>query len=395
MLLQNENKTSWFQTKNVRATNHDTRSLAICAEPYNCLVSGGIDPRFVVYPLNDFSSQTFVRYSCLPPSNVCQLAPKGNLLLFREQQKLNIWKMNHINNIQPKKLFEIKVSGRDHLISASISCNGSYVAYSSINKAQLLALKVDSSEGPFIQKINLNLSPATDMCFSNNEKLLVTVSKSINITYIDSYKTEVMELDSKLGFHLPFSHIAISQNDEYLCIVDSKSQCLIFSITEREYLTSLPNVSGRVCSLKFHPKTNNLFVNTSNKLIYEFDVQQDKFMPWLFDFNKSGLLTKMGFKKDKIYNITFNPENIDQVFIQSKEFFGRLNYGENIPLPENETSPKPKKRKLKDVFKTLRSFSNMMFLEFNSAGELIIVERPMGSILESLPDPMHIKKFGS
>ncbi|XP_002156689.4 U3 small nucleolar RNA-associated protein 4 homolog [Hydra vulgaris] len=395
VLLQNEHKSSWIQTKHVRATQHDTRSLAICAEPYNCLVSGGIDPRFVVHSLNNFSLEKCVFYPCLPQSSVCQLAPNGNLLLFREQQKLNIWKMNHINNndrVMPKKLFEIRANGHDHLICSAISHNGSYVAYSSLEKSQLFMLSVESSEGPSVQKIKLRLCPAIVMCFSNSEKLLITVNKSINITHINSFKTELIELDK--GIDLPFRHIVISKNDEYVCIVDSKSKCLIFSLQERKYITSLPTLSGHVSCLNFHPKTNNLFVCTSDMFLYEFNIQEDMFMPWLFDFNKTKLLTARK-KNEEIQTITFPPKNYNQIILQLRNYIVKINYGTKILFPDDEAASQPKKSRQKGVYKTIRGFKDIMFFEFNSLNELVIVERPFKTILKSLPDPLNIKKFGT
>ena len=107
-LVEIENRAKWIQTKSVRATNYDTRTLAISTSPYNCLISGGVDPRFVVYPLNDFGSQTFVRYSCLPLANVCQLARDANLLAFREQHKVHIWGLKNTgsSNMKQKKLLK-------------------------------------------------------------------------------------------------------------------------------------------------------------------------------------------------------------------------------------------------------------------------------------------------
>ena len=400
-LIIQGNQKKWIMTKTVRATNHDTRTMCVCNTPYNCLISGGIDPRFIVYSMDNFDSQTFTRYSCLPKRDTCQLAHSANLLLFREQHSLHVWLLTSDEDSsiieskaeKPKKLFEIRSDRPDHLICSAICDDGCHIAYSNINRGQLFELNIST---PSVQKCAVNIPPSTHMCFLHGGNFLVTVGnqKNIKIININDGDCNTMQFPDSISTKLPFSFLCQSYDDSNICVVDSISNAFIFSIVHNEYVTSLPKIDGVITSCMFAPNKNNIFFVTSKKYLYEYNIHKGKFELWCFDVNKSEIITSMGNRKDKA-NVVINPQLPKQIFIQEKEIFGKIIYGSTIPSVITGETKKEKRKKCEEIFKTNGHYNSIMFFDFNSSGEIVLVERLMDSILEKLPAPLKIKQFGS
>lgn len=392
-LVQVEQRLKWIQSKGVRATNHDTRTLAV----YNgSLLSGGLDPRFVVYPLENFSSQSFVRYSCLPLPNALQLSHHRNLLCFREQQKLHVWSLKNPEDdaTQRRKLFEICNDSADHLICSAISSNGKYLAYSSTAKCRALELHLDP---PSVKKLShVKMQPSTGMCITPSEEYIVTVGFEavVSLIHLQSGRNTKLKFPDETLVQLPFRYIRVDHDSKYICVVDADSQCYIFSIADKGFVLELPKMNGQVTFCSFQPHTNNVFFATSEKFMYEFDISEKKFKPWLFDVNKSQIITNMGRLKDKINAVVFNPKVENEMFVQTKEVFGKIIYDSLLPASGMQKK-NLKRKKGGKVLKTNGQFSNMMFFDINMAGDLVIVERPMSIVLENLPSTLKIKKFGS
>merc|ERR1712168_104780 len=159
LVKQEDGYPTWMKTRIVRASKHDVRALCICG-PYNCLVSGGIDPRLIVHSLSPFAMHTVTRHSCLPRIDACHLARAANMLCFREQHSLHVWKLTpSATDAPPNKIFEIKSNKSDHLVCSAISSDGRYAAYSNINKGQLFELSNDVA--PVVRKCAVPIPPST------------------------------------------------------------------------------------------------------------------------------------------------------------------------------------------------------------------------------------------
>jgi len=406
-LVPQDEQTKWVITANVRGSKHDTRTLCLCRKPDNNLVSGGIDPRFIVYKMHDFNLPSSNRYSCLPKRNVCQVS--RNLFSFREQHSVHIWRLGAVKDADnpddkqssdPKKLFEIKCDRPAHLVSSAMSEDSSYFAYSSILRGQLFELDVST---PGVKKSAVRIPPSTHMCFLRNSRRLVTVGiqKNIHVINVNDGDCKIIRFPENGYAQLPYTFLSVSNNDNYIVVVDSLSQAFLFSLTENEYITSLPRIDGVVTSCTFHPCKNNIFFMTHEKHIYEYNIEEEKFEQWSLELNKSNIVRcVMGSKKDKA-NLVINPSAPDEIFLQVKEVFGKLVCGTAAPPQlENikntkEKSIQAKRKRAGEIVKTSSEYNSMMFFDFNSAGDIVVVERPMNPILEKLPAPLKIKKFGS
>jgi len=390
----------WVMTKTVRATHHDTRTLCVCSEPYNSLISGGIDPRFIIYPIDNFDSHTFMRYSCLPEKDTCQIAGSANLLSFREQQGLHVWLLSDdAENVidsksqSSRKMFQINSDQDNHLITSAISHDGRYIAHSTILKGRLYELDLSL---PSVQKCAINIPPSTHMCFLQDSEHLVSVGheKSIKITDIHDGDCNTIPFPINVSVKLPYKFLCRSYDDSYICVADSDSNVFVFSLLQKEYVTSLPKIEDIITSCVFAPNKNNIFLVTCKKQLYEYDIQKGKFELWCFNVNKSEIVSSMGNKKDKA-GIVINPKSPNEIFIQEKEVFGKILYGCKIPSVIQGSTKKEKRKKEAEIFKLNGHYNSMMFFDFNASGEIILVERLMESILEKLPAPLKIKKFGS
>lgn len=387
----------WLLTKSVRGTDYDTRTLVYCSQPYPCLLSGGIDPRLVVYPTDSFNSDTFIRYTCLPLTPVCQLASDANILTFKEQHKVHAWLLGNLNNenSKPKKILEIQSKDADHLICSAISTKGKYISYSNINKTTVVKLE-DVNENIQMKKVDIKLPPAMIMQFTKDEENMIFVNSTfyINVCNLENNTISQIKFPKIVTPVLPFTILEISPQDNFVCVVDSHSQVFIFSLINDGYVTKVPQVDSSIVTCRFHPKNENLLLSTSNKEIYDFNISEEKFMGWAKKMNEIKVFRSIGRFKEKIQTINFNPKNKSELFIQAKENFGKIKYGSKIR--DDEKLGSSRKRKLtKELLKVNHDYYNMMFFEFNSNGDIVIVERLTDSILESLPEALKIKKFGT
>lgn len=395
VLTEMGNAWEWLLTKSVRGTDYDTRTLIYCSKPYSCIISGGIDPRLVVYPVDSFNSDSFIRYTCLPSTTVCHLAADANILTFREQHKIHAWCLGFASNenAKPKKIIEIISKDIDHLICSAISSSGKYISYSNIKKANVVELLNNVN----VKKVELKIPPAMLMQFTKDEESLIVVNSdpSVTIYNILDGSTSKIDLPRKVLPSVPFKQLVVSSSDSYICLVDSCSKAFIFSLENKNYVTKVPDINSSIVSCSFHPKSENVFFSTSNKEIFEFNILEEKFVPWALTMNKLKVFRSMGRFKEKIEKITFNPKHKNELFIQEKENFGKIKYGGKVKTKELDQASSKRKRKLtQDLIKVNRNYSNMMFFEFNSIGEIVIVERLTDTILESLPEALKIKKFG-
>ena len=68
---------------------------------------------------------------------------------------------------------------------------------------------------------------------------------------MENYDVCVLRFPDKISVMLPFVCLQISQNDDYVCVVDAVSKCYIFSLMEKKYITSIPDMQGVVTSAYF------------------------------------------------------------------------------------------------------------------------------------------------
>ena len=117
-------------------------------------------------------------------------------------------------------------------------------------------------------------------------------------------------------------------------------------------------------------------------------------MPWCLSVNEAQIISdSIEYLNDPITKVMFNPKKPDELFYHSKEVLGKLKYNTDVSAHKK----KSKKRKHEDnsPLKTLGRFTNIMFMDFNAAGDLVVVERLISDILAKLPPALYVKKFGS
>lgn len=407
LIFDDDGGERWALARDLRPSKHDVRTLCMCGGPFQCLVSGGIDPRFIVYQLNEFDLGGCRWQACLPQKDVCQLAKSSNLLMFREQHAIHVWKLNsgdlsvaalEEDPLLRTKLIEIRSDRPDHLLSAAISSKGNFIAYSNINKGQLFHLNV-KVDPPSLKKSDVKVPPSTHMSFLCNETMLVTVGtqRCINIVDINKSHSSAISFPDDVSVSLPFKHLSVSPCDKLVCVIDGCSKVFIFSLQERKFISSLPHIQGEVIvGATFSPKNNNLFVITLQKQIYEYNLDTGKFEMWCLELNRSQIIPTIGKKKDKErVNIVINPAFPEELFIQETDCFGKIIHSSDIPplITENSGVEDVIRKHGQDIYKMFHKYKSIMFLDFTSMGELVVVELPWDKVLAQLPPPLKRKQF--
>lgn len=408
----------WVCVKNVRATSHDTRCLIYIAgsegskgsgdgsdtEPL--IVSGGVDPRFIVYPVTDFSSQTFLKYSCVPDESPCQLARSESLLAFRDQRNVLIWKL--VADAPPRKLVEVQAKGDQHLLCHDISSCGTFLAFSSVSSCTLFRIAKENEKISIEKMKSVVLPPTAKLAFTKDEKLLVllTLDGRVLIHDLVSSTTEEVSvpIDVKNSSN-SWSHLAIDDSGKLFVTYDCCGQGLAFCASSRRFLHCIPSLGpdDRITRVRFRSPKMSILLVTARQHVFEYSVPKEKLLPWCSRFSDSGALAEgFRFENEPIRSIAFNPCKPKELFLHTKESLGKIIYGTDlsgirgsIKRIHGKSLKRSRKARYGEFpFRTMIRYTNIMFLDFLDAGDLVVVERPITDVLAKLPPPLKIKKFG-
>ncbi|OZJ06653.1 hypothetical protein BZG36_00273 [Bifiguratus adelaidae] len=245
--------------------------------------------------------------------------------------------------------------------------------------------------------------------------------------------------------------LAVSADGKCLASGDLLNRIHIFDIQTLHYQTSLPTFDAPFTSITFSPQQPGiLFVGLANQAFYIYDINLNRLTPWSRQ-NSQRFPAKFLQLKDKIQGFAFNPARPNTVVVwgvnymclvdlekdpgdhgailninkrkrierikenakitaieKRKKRYEQL--GITTPMPEppkfpSQASSPPLDEQGPDEstdgsansfnFQILHKFQPMMFLDFLSEDSMVVVERPMFSILEKLPPSYYKAKYGT
>lgn len=383
-LVEMEGFNKWDKSIYHRPCDHDIRALAIYHGKDQYIVAAGVHPSFTVYNGCEKSNipKSVKVYSYLPQRDVCYLAPAANQLMFREHRKLHIWQLGNseLAFACSRKLCEIKCEDKNHIVCSAISNAGEYVAYSTVKKAKLV--RMPTSEKASIEKVRIQLEPMSAMSFTKDSKFLVGTifDKALQVIDFENVDLMVIPILQSEKVSLPFQNLVCSQDSQHLCLIDSSSNCFVFSFNagEVDYKTKVPKLESQITSCSFKPNNRSLILATNLKSLCCFDLITEN----LLDLPQKNEVSK-------VLSINFNPKQGSEMFVQSENYFSK--FPNDILNCEDEETPKKKRRLV--AKKTAEMENKMLFFGFNKHGEIVIVEHSESEFVKTLPQPLKIKKF--
>lgn len=409
--IQNKEDSEWMLAKGVKAVSHDIRALAISNDQKN-LVAGGIDPRLIEFTSGQFDKNCFTLLSPFPQKPVCHLARNGNMLLFHEKNVVHLWKLPDVKetnmpDVAPKKLLQLKSSRDHHITSCDISSDGSILVFADIQG--LTAFHVSStytdSQAPVFELSKIKL-PQNDLTgiqqvkiIADNSKIILANYNGIGYLNLDDDDKLVSYFSNKpVDCKGPWTLLAVNSEGDHIAAVDSDSNIYLYSLELNKCILTLPKSQYKPMAIAFQPGTDNLVHVSVEKTLHVYNYKTEKIDQWSVKLNESKWLKRLPKKSSKFVNIVFNPQNAQEMFLQSEDGFLKIIIDTEKAFPE-EIVNKKRKRKHPEVdsriVKTCHEYSSLLYFDVTGDNALVVVERPLEEILTALPPALKLKKYGA
>uniref|UniRef100_A0A6P8I1P2 U3 small nucleolar RNA-associated protein 4 homolog n=1 Tax=Actinia tenebrosa TaxID=6105 RepID=A0A6P8I1P2_ACTTE len=354
----------------------------------------------------------------------------------------------------PTQLLQIKAKGDNHIMCSALASCSSWVAFSDIDHVSLFKVNLLSEDATKFQVSRVlpmppDLLPAQKMVFTPDGLKLICATNQHSIQVLEI--SEEVTLASTI--HLPAANendlpamclLAVSHDGQWLSCVDSRNAVNVIDINNNKIHSTLPTFSSYVTAMAFQPETQFLAIVCSDKQIFMYNTNTSKLTDWSKQAAAQGLPKEWVQRHQKIVGITFDPSCSDLMILQDHEIFTVIDMREPLPEPdvaifekivkpeENRKRPfkadledkhwKAKTAKLDTVeekgkkkgkeqkekerpkekseskelksFKICKKYKPLLFLNFCRDGALVVVERPLLSMLETLPPTLQRKRYG-
>jgi WD40 repeat protein len=334
-----ERSGKWAIAGQSRIHTHDVVGLVITRR--NGVISASRDAALgvrgeLVYPFQN-----------LPP--VATSARDGQLIVVGgSRHTLSIWRFDGHAAYQEVKL---KVNEEMNFVeTVAISKDSLSVAYSA---SCTRGLRYDGTQWQF-EPWSSQMS--TSLCFSEKGRL-----------YRGSLDGVVRADESSIKVAFPVFKLAISPNGEAIA-AGGLDQIVILPADLSEIQQVLPSFSSRFSTFAFQPSGNRIFIGTSGShaAIYNF-IRRAVSTRIRVRFGKSGCVA--------MNTILFDPQNGSRVLLASS----RAAVIRHLSRPE--------------VRKFSFPYTDILFIGFPSAGQLVIFEKPWIFLINTLPKVVRMKRF--
>lgn len=363
---ENHQTDQWIRcAKKYRLHTHDILTMTSIGDDE--IVTSGIDGYLtrcnhelkVIERLGPFLRNPFVK-----------IARKARLMLLMYSNYLEIWKLatgsdeedkiipsdvdededeilksfkpkTTSNNVKitsfPEKLLELRSQKDEMILSASISNDGKWIAYSTENSIRLFHFDIENGKPQLMRIKNLpeELLPCQQMAFSEN--LLITVNDKCSIFDINSSSTELRQTFELEDYHQDIVHIVeVSECGKYLSLASLCNNISIWCVKRGVFSheRNFPKHSCPVTSMKFHVNRPTFVMAFSDNRICEYNLEE-------FIINNS-INSGDDTTKNVIANLCFDPTNSNVIIFNQNHSIMMIKSKDEI---EMETKKMKKKKK--------------------------------------------------
>ncbi|PFH50756.1 hypothetical protein AMATHDRAFT_60602 [Amanita thiersii Skay4041] len=219
------------------------------------------------------------------------------------------------------------------------------------------------------------------------------------------------ELDPVTPMVVNILRIAVSPDGQWLATSDDHMRTHIFNLDSMQHHCVLPSFPVPVQALTFDSiNLNTLLMVFPDNSLHVYNVESRQFPTWWKDFSSS-LPWRVTNAHDSILGATFDPKppaeaNRPQyLLLWGSTWICRLSLTDNKVTMRSRS----KKRRREPVkgqtvhsheeqfidYKMITHYRPILFLDFLSNGELVIVERPLIDVLSTLPPPYFKPRYGA
>jgi len=350
-------------------------------------------------------------------------------------------------------LGSITIAGIHNLVSMDITDDGKYLAVSDASSLYIFSLKfVDgkASNGKARKlivptKVNLPLSasaPSSSLKFvPDGSRRLICASTTGIVTVLKIEEEEEQNANHKVSvehifnelvsdpkmstYNFPITEIVFSPDSSFVALgrntMSTGSINVLSIMPAYKHWYTLPCIEAPFSCLTFLGGGSikpSLVVGCSNSSFYVFDVKEKCLSDWSNDLGCPANLQlpkELNMQPDGPARLAFNPSSPNKFLMGGQNSFFSVDLDSPLPtrsryFPDDHISarksrflstPNNKRKKImKDDPECLNlticlRYSGIIFMDFLSEDELVVVEQPWLGILSSLPDGLERKRFGA
>jgi len=421
----------WVYSRSCRPHTHDVLALAVAETPKGeILVSGGIDTQLC---WSNVQSQPGItsKLAPFPHRPILHLAAVPRLLLSQYPHRLDIWQLASDSSFSTesvdavdkriqisdmkKMMFQLKLKGPQKLVCSAISPDGTWVSCSNSVQSKLFRLNAADGRVEQIQLPSEIAGVSHCLAFTPDSSMLVLALQSSVVKVLHLSSLEVVsvfhhhnvhvqghnhEMDETAHLTENVCTLAISADGQWLASGDQRNTIHVFNLDTGKHYFSVPALDSMHTTFQFHNSSSSLVVACVSNRFYIFDMEERKLSDWSVEFGDrlpSELLQQPG----KIIGIAFDPVNVNTITLYSHNYLCKIDLDK--PMPD-EAAKKSKSRKrdrsnpdaaAAQNFEFVSKYKPVLFMDFISDKEMLVVEAPWLKIMQKFPDMLYRPKYGS
>ncbi|XP_038078896.1 U3 small nucleolar RNA-associated protein 4 homolog [Patiria miniata] len=415
---------TWVRSRNLSDRAHSvghTHDIKALVHVGNQVVSGGVDTNLLVSPAeaeptkNWKQQTTHIRrvISAFPHRSGVYCAPDAECLLFQFPTHLELWKLGTALSTEGSdgetlplsdhqvKLLELKAKSAEHIACSAISSCGRWLAYSDVNGVRMFHLNHSPLSLSKVPALPSGLQPAHLMTFTQTSDKLVLASQqgSIQVIRVDSIQPTLLHTFPPLEDSI--SHLAVNNNGKFIAVADNKGNILVYNLDNKKLQCRLPGYRHQPSALAINPHSQHLVIVYTDRTIAEFDFLRKGFSGWTKNLHKVGHHEAWLGRREIITTVTFDPERPDHMMLQDSQAFYIIDRKKPLPtrcekLFNRGLGSPPQGESKQHGFNICHRYKPLLYAGyFGKPGWLVVVERPLEDIYESLPSTLPEKKFGT
>eukprot|EP00118_Oscarella_pearsei_P026759 m.310400 g.310400 ORF g.310400 m.310400 type:complete len:705 (+) comp51414_c0_seq1:26-2140(+) len=430
----------WVHSGSARRHTHDVQAMVMCG---NCLVSGGLDTRLVVYDCrHGLSRDASISIPSYPHQRLVSVASEANLVLFQYSTFLHVWMLGRAKKAEmesqvdfemlaappqgvtcdadefvldkdPCLLLEMKSSSRHHLLCSVISPDGKFVAFSDCCslRAYVLSgmkrpLKKKRKQPPSAAKIPTHLLPAQHLAFTPNSDSLIAAGMDATVRIL-KVNTEEVSVISSID-DAPVDMLAVSSCGRFFATSDLHCRLHVYSLESFDLVSSIPVGTSLHTAIAFQPTKPVVVICTGDSGIQLFDFKRGKFTRWSREVKQAGLPDQWRSHPAKVTGVSFlQSDSPDKMFLWNHCFVCVVDLTKPLPHAKSDLFGKALKhsdgqvvKKFKGIvesgsFKVFQQMEGVVFFGAMEDGRCLTIERPWSDIEKRLPPVLFRVRYGT
>lgn len=409
----------YIQTVTQKQHTHDILSVAVAVHPDSTydIISGGIDTMLHIHTVKPNTKQLFtvkqsIKLFPLPYNTIHNAQHQSNtMLLSHTECKLQLYSLGHTDTTAPNNqsmlhdrqtlqlqqsynhLLDINTN-LDYIVSSAISSNARYIAVSGMQRIKLYELSIGDTDSGLcvdtkrIKSNQFNQFGANQLQFTRDNQYVIIGALDSTVYCYDIMNNVMTPLGVSLQDHI-ITHITQSTSSTYIAVasVDIELQHTIAVYRNNQPYWNIPNNNSMISTALTYQSDNILIVSYTNHSIVCYNMSDQCITEWS---KHNAMPHRLLNQSDHIVHITVDQQNI---ILQSHTYMCYINLDQPLLIPSDHTTNNRNKHPNGRIITRYRP---LMHAEFTgSENTLVVVEIGWLNVLQQLPNPLQVKKYGT